>query len=129
MEGRRLRRDRVGHFRTGRLESGGGLLARPALERARDHVGPAGERAFLRLVLLAELEAEADGAQLFDQRAVLLVLEPLDDDLGAVRAESVNLLDLLLRSVEKAVDVAEVARQALREDPAQLGDVEPEKDA
>ena len=72
------------------------------LERAGDHVGRAGQRPLGRPLLLADLEPQAEVAQLLDERAVLLVGEPLDDDLGAVRPEALDVRDLLLRSPRSA---------------------------
>src|SRR6185312_1983303 len=96
----RLLRDRVRHLRAELLERSGGLLAREVLERAGDDVGVAGERALGRLVLRADLEAEAEPAKLLDERAILLVVEPLGDRLGAVGADPVDLGDVLLRRAE-----------------------------
>src|SRR5262245_25073121 len=74
----RLLRDRVGDLRAERLQSLARLLARERLERARDDVGLPGQRPFLRPLVLARLEAQADLAELGDERPVLLVREPLD---------------------------------------------------
>ena len=87
------------------------------------------ERALDRPLLLADLEAQAELAQLGDERAVLLVREPLGDRLRAVGADPLDLLDLLLARVEQPVDVAEVAREVARGHPADVGDVQAEEDA
>ena len=68
-------------------------------------------------------------AQLLDERAVLVVREPVDDVLGAVGAEALDLGDLLGSRRDQPVDGAEVAREVAREHPADPGDVEAEEDA
>ena len=111
------------------LERGLRLVAREALERARDHVLAARQRPLDRPLLLADLEAEPELAQLGDERAVLLVREPLGDRLGPVGPDPLDLLDLLLARAEQAVDGAEVPREVPRRHPADVRDVEPEEDA
>src|SRR5215469_5185754 len=124
---RRLGRDRVGHLRAERLESSLRLVPGIALEGAGDDVRAAGERPFGRLLVLPRLEAQADGAQLLDQRPVLIVCEPVDDVLGAVGAEALDLGDLLGTRGHQLVDRAEVAREIAREDPADRRDVQAEE--
>ena len=75
------------------------------------------------------LETEAELPQLLDERAVLLVREPVDDVLGAVGAEALDLGDLLRGRRDQPVDGAEVAREVAREHPADPRDVEAEEDA
>ena len=58
----------------------------------------AGEPALDQPLLLAGLEADAELAQLRDEAAVLLVLEPLRDRLRAVRADALRRLELLRAS-------------------------------
>src|SRR5215218_4770164 len=73
----RLLRDVVADLRAELLQPSLRLLPRPALERAGDDVGAAGQRAFLRPLLLADLEPDPEFAQLGDERAVALLGEPL----------------------------------------------------
>ena len=68
-------------------------------------------------------------AQLLDQRAVVVVGEPLGDRLGPLGADPLALDELLGRRGDQAVDRAEVAREVLRRHPADVGDVEPEEHA
>ena len=77
--------------------------------------------------LLADLEPDAELAQLGDERAVALVGEPLGDPLGAVRADPLDLLDLLLARVEQPVDGPEVAREVERQHPADPGMLSPKR--
>ena len=117
-EAGRLRRDRVGDLRAERLERGLRLVAGETLERARDDVRLAGKRALLRPLLLSGLEAQPELAQLLDESAVLLVGEPVDNVLGPVRAEALDLGDLLRGRRHEPVDRAEVAGEVAREHPA-----------
>src|SRR4029079_3828525 len=128
-EAGRLRRDRVSHLRAECLEPRLRVVAGEALERAGDDVRAAGERAFARPLFLPGLEAKAEPAQLLYERSVLRVREPLGHRLGPVGAEALDLGDLLRRRGDERVDVEEVAREILREHPADAGDVEPEQHA
>ena len=67
-----------------------------------DHVGRAGQRPLDRPLLRPGLEAQPELPQLLDERAVLLVGEPLDDRLGALRARSPRPRRLLLRGASRA---------------------------
>ena len=102
---------------------------RHRLERSRDHVLVSRQRAFDRTVLVAGLEAQAERTQFLDESQVVLVGEPLGDRLGAVGAEAVDLGELLRCRGDQGVDVADVAREVLREHPADPGDVQPEEHA
>src|SRR5207248_8273151 len=86
-QARRLLRDAVGHLRAELLERRLRRVARERLERAGDHVLPAGERAFARPVALVCDKCEAERPQLFDQPPVVVVAEPLGDPLGALWAD------------------------------------------
>src|SRR5205823_12880525 len=66
-QARRLLRDAVGDLRAELLERRRRLLARERLERARDHVLLAGQRAFLRSIALVGDERQAERAQLVDE--------------------------------------------------------------
>src|SRR5258708_10242215 len=81
-----LRGDRVRHLRAESFECGARLLAREALERARDHVLLTRERPFDRQLLIPGLEAQAELAQLRDEPAVLVVPRPLRQRLRSLRA-------------------------------------------
>ena len=63
----------------------------------------------------------------FDERAVLLVGEPVDDVLRPVRPEALCLGDLLRCRGHEPVDGSEVAGEGAREHPADPGDVEAEQ--
>ena len=72
---------------------------------------------------------QPERAQLLDQAEVVLVGEPLGDHLGPVGAEALDLGELLRRRGDQRVDVSDMAREVLREHPADPGDVQPEQHA
>ena len=67
--------------------------------------------------------------ELGDERRLSSSRDPLDERLGTLGPDPVDLLELLLGRVEEPLDVAEVARERLRGHPADVGDVQPEEDA
>ena len=127
--GRRLAGDGVGDARALRLERGLRLVAGEALERPCNHVRLAGERPLDRTILVAGLEAHTERTQLAHEPPVLLVGEPLGDQLGAIRSDPVDVLELLLRRVQQRVDGHEVPGEVAGHHPAHLRDVQPEEDA
>ena len=128
-DGRGLLRDGVADLGALRDESGARPVTRPALERAGDHIRLPGQRALHRLLRVPELEPDAEFPKLLDQRAVLLVRKPGRNRLGAVGADPVDLLDVLLPRSEQAVDRPEMPGEVLRGDPAHVGDVETRQNA
>src|SRR5262249_34053545 len=123
----RLPGDRVDDLRALRLERRGGLVAREALQRPRDHICLPRERPLDRLQLVADREAQPEGAQVLDEPPVCVVCKPFRDRLRALRADALDLLDLLLRGAEQPVDILEVAREVDGRDPADVRDVEAEE--
>ena len=73
------------------------------LERARDHVRAAGQRALRRAGRSSPASKRSPScAQLGDERAVVVVGEPLGDRLGALGPDALDLDDLLLRRRARA---------------------------
>ena len=89
----------------------------------------AGEPPFRRSFVLGERQLEPELAQLSDEREVLRVGEPLRDQLGTLGPDPFDLLELLERRRRERVDRSEVEREAARDHPADLRDVEAEEDA
>ena len=116
-------------FAPSRLERRRRLVAREALERAGDDVGRAGQRALGGPLLLPGLEAQPELAQLLDERAVLLVREPLGDRSRRGRGRCPRPPRSPPASLASAGRRAEVAREVLGHHPADLRDVQPEEDA
>ena len=128
-DARGLPRDGVGHLRPERLERGLRLLSRPRLERPGDHVLASAERPLDRPFRLARLHLQPERPKLLDERAVLLVREPLGDELGPVGADPLHPGQLLRRRAHERVDGAEMAREVSCHDPADLRDVQAEEHA
>src|SRR5205823_12974012 len=106
-----LLRHRVADLRPQRLERGLRLLPRVVLERPRDHVALAAERALDRALLLADLHPEAEPPQPLDKIAIGLVLEPFGDRGRTIRTDPVDRLQLLDRCAEQAVDRPQLSGQ------------------
>src|SRR5581483_4127175 len=79
-----LLRHGAGHLRATRLERGSRFLAAHRLEGAGEHVRPPGQGTLGGPLFLAELEPKPELPELRDERPVLLVPEPLDDQLRPV---------------------------------------------
>src|SRR5438132_5263505 len=126
-EARRLAGDRVGDLGSEGFERRLRLLARVPLERSRDDVCVAGERAFDRPFHVSGLEAQTKLTKLLNERPVVTVLEPLGDRLGPVGAYPLDLLDVVHARVEQAIDVAEMTREVACRHPADIRDVETEQ--
>src|SRR5207247_4799990 len=124
-----LLRDGITDLGPQALERGLRLFAGVVREGARDHIALAGERALDRTVLLAGLHPQAELAQLLDEPAVHLVLEPLGDRGSAIRADPVDPLQLLDRRAEQAVDRPQFSGENAGSDAADIGDVEAIEDA
>jgi hypothetical protein len=68
-------------------------------------------------------------SQVLDKAPVVVVGEPFGDRLCTLGADPLALHDLLLRRAREAVDAAEVPREVLGRDPADVRNVETEEHA
>src|SRR5207247_9397949 len=126
---RRLARDGLGHLRAELLERGLGFLTGPAVERSRDHVLPARERALDGSLGLAGPHLQPERPELLDEPPVLLVPDPPGNELRPVRTDAFHLFQPGLSGRREPVDRADVLGEVASHDPADLGDVQPEEDA